>query len=386
MIKILLLIDYSSEFSRRLLQGLVSYSKEYGPWIFYRIPSYYKQLYGKEGIIEWVKKWRPDAVIAEWDQEESDLLQDLNIPVMLQNYKKRSEHFSNLTGNYAGTGKLAARYFINKKYRNFAFYGNRDVIWSKERAEGYRQEIQKIDGNYFYYDSNGTEEDQWNADHIKLVEWLTALPKPVALFACDDSYALHISEICKMNNILIPDEISLLGVDNDELICNLSDPPISSIVLEVEKGGYAAGRLIHRLINKEKEEPFNIVIDPVRIEERGSTDKYNISNKYILKIIKHIDCNFKNEIIINDLINLAPYSRRNLEIKFKTETGTSIYQFILNRRVEHFAYLLLTTDRPLFDIASESGFSDSKNLSRIFKKFKGISPIEYRQKYNAGIS
>lgn len=381
MIKILLLIDYSSEFSRRLLQGLVSYSKDNGPWIFYRLPSYYKTLYGKEGIIDWVKAWKPDAIIAKWDHEKTSLLMDLNIPVILQNYKNRSEHFSNLTGDYIGTGRMAARYFINRRYEKFAFYGNQGMIWSKERAEGYRQEIQKAGGDYFYFESEGLDEDQWNAGHIKLEEWLLSLPKPIALFACDDSFALQVSEICKINNIQIPGDIALLGVDNDELICNLSDPPISSIVLEIEKGGYEAGRLIHRLINGKKEEPFNIVINPVRVEERGSTDKYNISDKYILAIIRHIEAGFTSEILISDLINMVPLSRRNLEMKFKNETGTSIYQFVLNCRTEYFAHLLLTTDRPLFDIALESGFSDSKNISRVFKKIKGYSPAEYRKKF-----
>ena len=385
MIKILLLIDYSSEFSRRLLQGLVSYSKDHGSWVFYRLPSYYKFLYGEESIIEWIKEWRPDAIVAKWDYEGIDLFRDLNVPVIFQNYRERSEHFSNLTGDYVGTGRLAAKYFINKKYRNFAFYGNRGVIWSKERAEGYRQEIQKVYGNYYYYESDSLDENQWNNNHVKLEEWLLSLPKPIALFACDDSFALQVSEMCKINNIHIPDDISLLGVDNDELICNLSDPPISSIVLEMEKGGYEVGRLIHQLINKEKEAPFNIVINPARIEERGSTNKYNILDKYILKIIWHIEANFKSDILIRDLINLVPLSRRNLEIKFKNEVGTSIYQFILNCKVEHFAYLLLTTDRSMFDLALESGFNDGKNLSRIFKKFKGVSPMEYRQKYSTDI-
>jgi len=384
MIKILLLIDYSSEFSRRLLRGLVSYSNDYGPWIFYRLPSYYKYLYGKEGIVDWVKEWRPDAIIAKWDYNGTDLFQDLNVPVIFQNYKERSKHASNLTGDYIGTGKLAAKFFINKRYRNFAFYGNKGVIWSIERAEGFRQEIQKVNGNYHYFESESLDENQWNNNHIKLEEWLLSLPKPIALFACDDSFALQVSEICKINNIHIPHEISLLGVDNDELICNLSDPPISSIVLEVEKGGYLAGKLIHQLINKEKEF-FNIVINPVRIEERGSTDKYDISDKYILKIIQHIKSNFRTDILFNDLIKQVPFSRRNLEIKFKKEVGTSIYQFILNCKVEHFVYLLLTTNRSIFDLALEAGFKDSKNFSRIFKKYFGISPMEYRQKYSFDI-
>jgi Transcriptional regulators len=378
--KILLLIDYSSEFSRRLLRGLIQYSKEHGPWIFYHLPSYYKILYGKEGIVRWAKEWEADAIIAKWDHDGANLFTELNIPIILQNYKYRSEYFSNLTGDYIGTGEMAARFFIKKRYRNFAFYGSKGVVWSRERAEGFRREIEKAGGNYYYFESENLSEEQWNSSHIQLDEWLFSLPKPIALFACDDSFALQISEICNINNIRIPQEIALLGVDNDELMCNLSDPPISSIVLEVEKGGYEAGRLIDRMLRNERNEPFNIIIKPSRFELRKSTEKYDISNEYVLKVIRYIEDHFTSDITIDFLTQLVPLSRRSLEIKFKEEMGTSIYQFILNCRIEYFANMLVTTDRSQFDLALESGFNDCKNISRIFKKIKGCTPLEYRQK------
>lgn len=379
MIKILLLIDYSSEFSRKFLRGLIQYSKEVGPWIFYRLPSYYKTLYGKQGIVKWAKEWQADAFIAQWDHEGTNLLSELNIPIILQNYNSRSEYFSNLTGDYFGTGRMAAHFFAKKKFKNFAFYGNKNALWSRERAEGYFKEVQKLGGNYYYFETEILNEENWSSSHIELDTWLMSLPKPIGLFACDDSFALQVSEICKINNINIPNEISLLGVDNDELICNLSDPQISSIVLDIEKGGYEAGRLIHRQIKKEKTEPFNITVKPTRIELRKSTEKYNISNEYIARIVEYIDKNFDEDIQINKLTNMVPLSRRNLETKFKKEMGISIYQFLLNCRIEHYAYLLETTNRSQIDIALECGFNDTKNISRIFKRIKGYTPLEYRQ-------
>lgn len=381
MIKILLLIDFSSEFSRGILKGLIQYSKDHGPWIFYRLPSYYKTLYGEKGVIQWAKEWKADAIIARWDEEGTHLLTSLNIPIILQNYKSRSDYFSNLTGDYIGTGEMAAHFFIKRRYQNFAFYGNKGVIWSQERAEGFRKEIEKAGGNYYYFESENLDGEQWSSSHLQLDNWLLSLPKPIALFACDDSFALRVSEICKINNIAIPDEIALMGVDNDELICNLSDPTISSIVLDVEKGGYEAGRLIDQLIHHQREEPFNIVIRPTRFELRKSTEKYNITNEYILQVVHYIEKNFTSEINIEELTRLVPLSRRNLEVKFKNEMGTTIYQFILNCRIDYFTHLLLTTNRPLFDLAIDAGFSDYKNISRLFKRMKGCTPLEYREKF-----
>lgn len=380
MLKVLILIDYSSEFSRRLLRGLIQYSKEHGPWIFYRLPSYYKTLHGKEGIVEWAKEWKADAIVARWGRD-LNLLESLNIPVLLQNYKDRSPLFSNLTGDYFGTGEMAAQFFIKRRYRNFAFYGNKKVVWSRERAEGFRTQVEKINGNYYYFESEDLHSEEWGPSHIQLDEWLLSLPKPVGLFACDDNFALRVSQICKINNIKIPDEIALLGVDNDELICNLSEPPISSIVTDVEKGGYEAGRLIDRMSKGEITEPFNIIIRPTRIQLRKSTEKYDITNEYIYQVVNSIEDNFISDINIKELTELVPLSRRNLEVKFKDEMGSSIYQFILSCRIDYFAHLLVTTDRTLFDLALESGFNDCKNIARIFKKIKGCTPIEYRKKF-----
>ncbi len=382
MLKILILIDYSSEFSRRLLRGLIQYSKEHGPWIFYRLPSYYKTLYGKEGIVEWAKEWKADAIVARWDHEGTNLLESLNIPILLQNYKERSTYFSNLTGDYFGTGEMAAQFFIKRRYRHFAFYGNKGVVWSRERAEGFRTQVEKAGGSYHYFESENLDGEEWGRSHIELDEWLLSLPKPVGLFACDDNFALRISQYCKINNIRIPEEIALLGVDNDELICNLSDPPISSIVTDVEKGGYEAGRLIDRMNKGEIKDPFNIVVRPTRFELRKSTEKYNIENEYISQVVNFIEDNFITDINIEEITELVPLSRRNLEVKFKDEMKTSIYQFIIRCRIDYFAHLLISTDRTLFDLALESGFNDCKNISRIFKKLKGCTPIEYRKKYS----
>lgn len=118
----------------------------------------------------------------------------------------------------------------------------------------------------------------------------------------------------------------------------------------------------------------------MRIELRNSTEKYNIENKHILTVVDYIVANFTSDISIDFLTELVPLSRRNLEVKFKNEMGTSIYQFILQNRIEYFSKLLLNTDRSLFELALESGFNDCKNISRIFKKFKGHTPVEFRQR------
>ncbi len=381
MIKILVLIDSSTEFNRRFLTGLIDYANDNGPWRFYRLPSYFKTLYGEEGIVNRIDEWSIDAVIAQWEYEEVNFLEQLNIPLFLQNYKNIDNQFSKIVGDYKALGAMAAEFFVKRGFKDFAFYGHKDFYWSKARAEGFRQEIERVGGNYSYFESELLSDMNWRHEHIELNDWLISLPKPVALLACDDNFALQITEMCKVGNINIPDDISLMGVDNDELICNLSHPTISSIITDDEKGGYLTGKMLHHAINKKDPTPFNIIIDPVRIELRESTEKYNVSDNYISTIINYIDKNVTSSLSIDDLVDMVPLSRRNLEKKFKEETNTSLYQFILDKKVECMSNALLTTDKSLLDIAIEVGFNDVRNAYRIFKKKTNYTPISFRNKF-----
>ncbi len=386
MAKILLLTDFSSGYSRNLLKGIVRYSKEVGNWSFQRMPLYYRMLYGENGVVEWAKKWQADAIIAQLSDVNIELLNDLNIPIIVQNYRDRNKAVSNLTGDYFNTGVMAAKFFLNRGYRNFAFYGFKGAIWSRERADGYSHEIEKQGYKLAILENDNKDREEWSYNHTVLGNWLQSLPKPVALFACDDHFALQISETCNVYNINVPDDIAILGVDNDDLLCNISDPPLSSIVLDVENGGYNAGKLLHQLITKEITEPFNIVVNPLIIERRKSTEKYAVSDKNIRTILNYIEKNYANHLSVEELVKQVPLSRRVLEKKFKEETGESLYQYIQNYRIDQFTRLLITTDYSLFEAALQSGFENYKNVSRIFRKYKALSPAEYRKRYKCNSS
>ena len=378
MIKIILLIDCTSEFDRKLLRGMMKYSKENGPWLFFRTPSDYQFEGGREEwIVQWAKEWQADAIIGRWDEAKLDLLASLNIPVVLQNTRSRSDIYPNLTGDYLRTGQIAAEYFRKKFYTSFAFYGIKDVIWSKEKGRGFREKVMKEHSVYSEY-----EEDRGTVyDRQRLTDWLKSLPKGTGVFCCDDAHALTITETCKMAGINVPDDIAVLGVDGDDLICEISDPPISSIQLEVEQGGYQTCKLLHQQILTGDRQPFNVIIGPSEIKERNSTRMLNITDSQVMNILKYIEMNYNHEITMNDVFQLVPLSRRSVEMRFKKATGMTIYQYILYVRIERLAYLLSTTDKTFIDLAYEVGFRDYANVARTFRKHKGCSPMEYRRSH-----
>lgn len=378
MIKVILLIDCASEFDRKLLRGMVRYSKENGSWLFYRIPSDMRIGEGREEwALEWAKKWKADAIIGRWDESKSHLLENSKIPVVLQNNISRSDVHSNLTGDYEGTGRLAAHYFKKKLYTNYAYFGVRDVIWSEERGKGFKDEVEANNGNFYSY----AEEPVTGDDRRSIILWLKSLPEHTALFCCDDAHALLITETCRMIGRHIPEDIAVLGVDDDDLLCEISDPPISSIQLDVESGGYTVCKYLHQHILSKSKGVFNVNILALGIRERASTLVHNVRDEYVRQILNHIDNFYNIDLEMDDILKLVPMSRRSIETRFKKSTGMTIYQYLLSVRVEHLAYLLSTTSRPLADLAYEVGFRDFGNVSRTFRKFKGCAPQEFRSKF-----
>jgi LacI family transcriptional regulator len=168
------------------------------------------------------------------------------------------------------------------------------------------------------------------------------------------------------------------------MTCNLSDPPLSSIELDTEKGGYEAARLMDLLITKQVTEKYDILVKPTQVITRQSTDIASANDKYIAKALKFIHQNIDNRINVADILKQVPLSRRALEKRFQETTGTGVYKYIYNLQIQKFAQKLLETDKTIFEIALESGFDNSKNISRQFKQVKGCTPIEYRKKHLTG--
>lgn len=379
-----MLTDFSEEYAKLLLKGIVDYSKEHEPWVMCKMPLSYRAVHGVEGVLEWALKWRADAIIAQFfPSDDVSIFAKHGIIAVAQDFKERFTEIANITGDHYLAGKMGAEYFIQRGFKNFAFYGYGGVVWSVERCDGFRETLTKAGSseNFFEY-QNLDFKDLWYYESKPLTAWLKMLPKPVAIMACDDNQAHHIVEICNQNNIKIPDEISILGVDNDEAICSLSIPPLSSIHQDVERGGYETAEMIDRLLKNPNLKPYDIVVMPTHITTRISTDIYASSDKHIQKVLKHIHQNSNKRLSVSDIVELVPMSRRLLEVKFKEATGSPIYTYILNLRIEKFTHQLITTDLPIAEVAMEQGFSDYKNIARQFRKIMGCTPQEYRAKHS----
>ena len=197
--------------------------------------------------------------------------------------------------------------------------------------------------------------------------------------ACDDNQGNRLTELCKANGISVPDQIAILGVDNDEIVCNLSDPPLSSINHSIVRGGFEAAKLIEQLLNDDEASPQDVVLRPVNVVDRLSTDFHATDDRHIRTVLDHIRQHLADDITVKSLVKLVPLSRRLLEMRFKEVTGQSIHKYIFHLRMERFAQLLQDSDAPLAELAAQAGISDLKNLSRQFKALKGTTPNKFRK-------
>jgi transcriptional regulator, AraC family len=350
------------------------------------MPPSYKENYGIYGVLKWAKTWQANAIIGTFNEDDDvDLFAQNGIIAIAQDYKARLKSIPNITGNYRKTGEMAADFYLSKGFQNFAFYGYHDTVWSQERCEGFysRIESQGYGNNFTSYMAHSIN-DIWFYEAPPLLAWLKALPRSTALMACDDNQGNRILEICKVNRIRVPDEIAVLGVDNDEIICNLSDPSLSSISHDIVRGGFEAAQLIDQLINGKTtptQEVGDVVINPINIVNRQSTDFFYTTDENIQTALKYIVKNLSKDISVTDILKQVPLSRRLLEIRFRQVTKQSIHKYISVLRMEKFAELLLSSDGSISEIAAQVGIYNLKNLSRQFKSLKNESPIEYRKKH-----
>ena len=385
MVRLLFITDFTESFAYALLKGIIQYSSQTEQWVVCRMPTAYKKRLGMKGVVNWAKNWGADVVIGQFEERDNvDLFQKNGIVALAQDYKKKFTTIPNITADYVQTGRMAADLYLHKGFRNFAFFGYKGVCWSEERCEGFRSRIEEagLGENFYLYDKQEID-NLWYYEAEELQNWLISLPKPVAVMACDDNQGNALIEACNSAGVKIPSELSLIGVDNDEVICTLSEPTLSSIQVDIELGGYETARMASRMLKDPSFKGHDIVLQPKKIVHRVSTSAYATTDKEVLRALQYIRQNLYKKLSVSDVLEQVPLSRRLLEVRFKNVLGVSIYQYISQQRIGRFAELLIETNDSIQEIAYKLGEDEAKSICRRFKELKGCTPTEWRNRKNA---
>jgi LacI family transcriptional regulator len=277
---------------------------------------------------------------------------------------------------------MGANYFIQKGFKNLAFCGFRKMLWSEHREQYFTDTAEKAGLKTFANKLTYPQRERFKDSNLERIgRWIQQLPKPIGIMACNDSCGKFIIDSCRRASISVPDEVAVLGVDNDDIICDLTYPSLSSISLNTEKGGFDAAALLDKIMKGIAVDTQIILIEPVGVQERQSTDIIAVNDKIVSDVINYIKKNSKTLLQVTDIIEEFHISRKNLYKKFNDNLGTSVYEQIRKIKIEEICKMLAETDKSVKEIALEFGFYNVDHIARFFHKVKGLTPTQYRNEY-----
>ena len=378
-----LLIESSRAYGRGLLLGVSKFVRENRHW-----SVIFEEWRWTDKPPAWLQNWSGDGIIARIENAEiaSGVLKtkvpvvdvrgsvpDLKIPLIDTDDRK--------------VARMAADHLIDRGLRNFAFCGFSGANYSDKRQKWFVERLAESGLQCHIYASPSIVDREETIEYEKrglafiadMIRWLKKLPKPIGLMACNDVRGQQIISACRRMEIHIPDDIAVIGVDNDDVLCDLSDPPMTSIEPNTVQIGYQAAAMLDKMMTTRVRPQNKIFIEPSRIAVRQSTDVIAIQDKPISQAIRFIREHACDNINVSSLLKAIPVSRRVLERRFMQQIGRSPKAEILRVRMEFSRQLLMDTNLPLAVVAERAGFKHSEYFSSIFKLKTGTTPGAVRR-------
>jgi LacI family transcriptional regulator len=375
-----LVIETTRTYGRRIIEGVASYVRENEPWLLHVEPRALFDLAPR-----WLARWQGDGIIARVvDAKSAKLLRDTGVPVV--NVKASADTCLEpplVANDQPAIGRLAAEHLLERGFRRFAFVGATGYSWSDGRLEGFQSAIEQAGCPCEqlpkssqmlrrYRDGLVGEEIQ------KVAAWLGQLPKPLGVLAADDFLGLELLNACRSSQIAVPEEVAVVGVDNETAICEFSYPPLTSIVPDNVRLGREAAALLDHLMRGKSLPKRQLKIPPKGIVVRQSTDVIAIDDPVVAEAMSYIRETACLGIQVNDVVRQAGVSPATLQRRFHQWMDCSVYDAILNTRLARAKRLLTDTELPLKAIAARCGFKHVEHLCAIFKQKVGRTMKEFR--------
>ncbi|MBN2209984.1 MAG: DNA-binding transcriptional regulator [Sedimentisphaerales bacterium] len=378
--RVVLLLENSRAYGRQLLRGIARYSRIHGPWAFYARGLFYRMNSTAENVLSRIRKWRPDGIIAR-DSEPVKHIQQLDIPLIVASAVDDTlKDLHRIMTNDTAIGAMAADHLCKRGFKNFAYCGYPDMFWSENRGLSFRAAlVQQGFAVAIYEPPSNQQAWNWEQEQSYLAKWLKSLPLPVAIMACNDDRAQQVAEACIIAGYRVPYDVAIVGVDDDDQVCDLANPSLSSVKLGVEQAGFTAAKLLAQLMNSDKiAAPQVVIVDPIDVVRRESTDFLAVEDELVCKGLKFIRSHSLQPLQVHDIVQALGVSRRSLHERFRQTLGRTVHDEIKRARIDIIADMLVNSDVSITQIAKKLGYSSSDHLSRYFKKEMGRTPREFR--------
>jgi LacI family transcriptional regulator len=378
--RVALFFDLSRQYDRDVIQGILNFSNEIHRWeFFYEAPHYLEKDEPKRQIQK-IIRWKPDGIIARGINGWEKLLA-LKKPIILSPHYDRITGVTNIYCDNEGVGTMVAKEFIKKGFLNFSFFGDSHFYWSRERQDAYENTLKEYNKGCYIPIPSEIAEMRWEDKPNAIAKWLVQQNLPIAIMAASDEYSQLLVEAIHIAELKIPSDVSIIGVDNDRFICELSNPTLSSVDQDAERSGYLSAKTLHQMMERNTLVADPIISRPRMIVRRKSSDEYAIADENVRNAITFIRKNAPSrDVTVEEVVNATHLSRRSLEQRFSTLLNQTIHDFISMMRIETVCSQLENSEKTVKEIAFQANFNSVENLSKLFKKVVGCSPSEFRKK------
>jgi len=377
--KIALLIETDRSYGRGLLRGIARWSHLHGPWSFFVEPGTIRT------TVPRLCDWGCDGIIARVVNDRvAGEISALGLPTIVLAYAAGPGQIRLGRGKPYSEGWIAAEHFLDRGFQNFAFCGFAETIYG-QRQEAFAARLSEAGLSVDVYRRPWVKrESWWGVQQQHMAQWLAGLSKPVGLFAGNDDVGRRVLEACQAARLAVPDEVAVVAVDNDELLCELCNPPLSSISLSTEKAGFQAAAALEQMMAGKKPDCAEIIVEPVVVVTRQSSDVMAMQDRDVAMALRFIREHASETIHVEDVLEAVPISRRAMESRFRRVLGRSPNAEILRVHVERAKMLLTTTNMAMPWIAQQSGFATADYMTFVFRRATGMKPLQFR-KHHQGI-
>ena len=384
--QVALLFETNEQAHRDILRGVLRYERIHGPWSLHVAEGR-----AGEQRLPALKGWNGAGMIGViQNRAYADAVHAAAVPAVLIDPLDAAQlpdgllqRHSVFASDLRAIGELAADYYLARGFAHFGFVGEiHGINWSRERGAAFAARVHAAGCRCDMYGPlTARQRRDWGQERQRLCAWLVALPKPAAVFAAMDVRGRQVLDACRMAGLSVPHEVAVLAVDNDELICGSTLPPLSSIALDTDRMGFEAARLLDQLMRRTHGKRLRRVaraFPPLEVVTRRSTDAIPIPDPLVARALEYIWLNAQNPVGVPEIVQHAGVSRRLLEMRFRACVGVTLQDELQRTRLKRVHALLAETNHSVRAIANACGFTSASYLGKVFHRTFGMTMTQYR--------
>ncbi len=379
--QVAILVETGRSYPRSILAGVRKFLAEKGPWA-----TLVESFAPGEAMPQWLKSWNGDGILIQtYPSPSPESVLDSHIPKV----ELRSRRYHSLRP-FVGCdnrkiGKLVAGHFLERGYENFAYTTRESQDFFLERSDNFRETV--VGAGRACRELPNPEHGEFSDYDSYMESVISALdqtPKPVAVFATSDKLGTYVLDACRRGGISVPEEVAVVGCENDETLCEFSVPEMSSVNFDGERVGYEAASLLARLMAGEAPPLNPVLLPPLGIITRESSDDLAVRDRLVSQASRIFRERLSDGISVTDVANRLNCSRSTLERRMKAALGRSPKEELLRLRISRIEYLLIYSDFTLETIAEQVGFAQATHLHAVFRQQHGMTPGKFRDRKKPG--